>query len=172
MKILVVDDTPEQLVVAKKLLAGHEVVTASGWSEARKLLSSYTHSFDNPQGFEVVLTDLMMSGEGVCLAPSAMKHVGQYTPYGFVIALLALRRGVQKVAIVSNGQGEDGNHHNHPILWACDSLHGFEFQGRLMFFAGSKCPYMDKGETEVDGIESPYHLKNWRTVLETLTKPE
>jgi len=94
--------------------------------------------------------------------------VGKLVPYGMNVAMLALRCGVPKVAVVSNGQGDDGNHHNDPILWACDDLNGFNFENRLRFFTGYDCPYMRPLDEEVKGIESPYYLKNWRKVLEAL----
>lgn len=170
MKILVVDDIPEQLELAKRLLSPNTVETAQGWTEAKKRLVSkgeYNKDlYNNPEGFDVVLTDMMMPGEGEGLADKS--RVGEPVPYGFNVALLALRCGVSKVAVVSNGQGDDGNHHENPTLWACDTLNGFCFASRLMFFTGYDCPYMNDDRPEVKGNDSPYHLKDWGKVLEDL----
>jgi hypothetical protein len=94
-------------------------------------------------------------------------------PYGFNVALLALGCDVKKIAVVSNGQAKDGNHHNHPILSACDSLDGFSFQDRLMFFVGYECPHLSrpqKGDISDYFNEEPSmsHLKDWRKVLNIL----
>lgn len=167
VRILVVDDTPAQLDLAKLLLRDHEVTFVSSWAEAKRLLMSDKGEYSNPHTFDVVLTDLMMPGEVVGLAKS--DQVGKPVPYGFNVAMLALRCGVKKVAVVSNGQGDDGNHHQHPILWACDVLNGFNFEGRLMFFTGYSCPHMDESRTEVGGVKSPYYLKDWNAVLARLT---
>ena len=167
MRILIVDDTATQLDLAKQLLKDHEITTASGWSAAKRLLTSGSRKYDNPNVFDVVLTDLMMPGEEEGLGK--YDHVGKLVPYGFNVAMLALRCGVKKVALVSNGQGDDGNHHQHPVLWACDDLNGFKFEGRLMFFTGYQCPHMDEDREEVKGIDSPYHLKDWGKVLADLT---
>ena len=171
MKILIVDDSMEQLEIAKRLLSEHEIVTANGWNEARKLLIDENEDpgYSNPNNFDVVLTDMMMPGEGDGLGNT--ENVGKLVPYGFNVSMLALRCGVQKVAVVSNGngQGNDGNHHQHPILWACDDLNEFCFESRLMFFTGYDCPYMEEGDSAVVGIKSPYHLKNWFEVLQKLT---
>jgi len=168
MHILIIDDTPAQLDIAKQLLNNHEVVVASGWIEAKKLLTSDSEEYyDNPNAFDVVLTDLMMPGEKEGLGND--NDVGKLVPYGFNVAMLALRCGVKKVAVVSNGQGDDGNHHQHPVLWACDDLNGFNFEGRLMFFTGYDCPHMSTDREEVKGIDSPYYLKDWGKVITDLT---
>ncbi len=153
LNILVVDDTNDQLEMAKLLLVGHKVTTISGWAATKKALMG--KNYDNPNHFDIVLTDMMMPGESEGLGNYS--RVGELVPYGFNVAMLALRCGVAKVAVVSNGQGDDGNHHQDPILWACDELHGFNFEGRLMFFTGYDCPF-----------KFPSLLKDWKKVLDRL----
>ena len=146
MKILVIDDSEDQLETAKQMLSDKQLLTASTFAEARAMLTSETN-------FDVVLTDLMMPGEEK--GQSLPDFIGSPCPYGFAIALLALKVGVPKVAIVSNGN-DDGNHHLHPILWACDSLEGVILPGRLMAFVGRNCP------------TKHFMIKDWATVLQKL----
>lgn len=155
MRILVIDDLPEQREHAKQALVGHEVVTANGWSDGAKAIEG--------GGWDAVLTDLSMPGEGDGQGDD--RHVGQQTPYGFALAMLALKSGISKIAVVSNGRADE-NHHSHPIYWASDSLHGEIIPGRLWVFAGYDCPHMKK----VEGNDKPWHIKDWATILDTVTK--
>jgi len=66
-----------------------------------------------------------MPGEKEGISPKAQeKFAGISMPYGFTVALLAIKSGVKKVAVVSLG-----GHHDHPILWFCDDLEGEIIQG-------------------------------------------
>ena len=159
MKILVIDDTQIQRAHAITALAVHDVTVAEGWGLAKYLLEE--------ERWDLVLTDLSMPAESDGQGNEGLKYVGQPTPYGFPLALLALKLGVPKVAIVSNGQGEDGNHHAHPIFWASDELHGEIIPGRLWAFTGYDCPHMDK--ESLPGVEKPYYIKDWATVVKTAT---
>jgi len=156
MRILVIDDIQEQRDHAKQALAGYEVVTANGWKDGSAAIKN--------GGWDVLLTDLSMPGEGDGQG-DGYKHVGQPTPYGFALALLALRVGIPKIAIVSNGQA-DANHHSHPLYWASDSLHGEIIPGRLWVFAGYACPHMRK----IEGNDEPWNIKDWATILEAITR--
>jgi len=159
MKILVIDDTQAQLDHAKNVLADYEVTIAGSWREGKEALEM--------GGWDLVLTDLSMPAEGDGQGPDGRKYVGQPTPYGFPLALLALKLGIPKVAIVSNGQGDDGNHHDHPIFWASDNLHGEIVPERLWAFTGYECPHMD--EKSMPGVEKSYLIKDWATVVKTVT---
>jgi CheY-like chemotaxis protein len=156
MRILVIDDLSEQREHAKQALVGHEVMTANGWKDGAAAIES--------GGWDAVLTDLSMPGEGDGQG-DGRQYVGQQTPYGFALAMLALKFGISKIAVVSNGQA-DANHHSHPIYWASDSLHGEIIPGRLWVFAGYDCPHMEK----VEGNDKPWRIKDWAAILETVTK--
>lgn len=117
--------------------------------------------------FEMVLTDLMMPAEKSGQDSTGLRLLNTAVPYGFAIALLALKSGAKKVAIVSNGQADDGNHHNHPILWACDSIGGAILEGRPYGFVGYSCPHMS--EKTLPGVENPYYIKDWATVLKGIS---
>ena len=161
MRILVIDDRADQLENAVRQLGNdHEVVTANGWSSGYKALKSGAPKWD------LVLTDLSMPAEKEGMSPEGLRHVGKSTPYGFPLALLALKWGVPKAAIVSNGQADDGNHHEHPIYWACDDLHGEIIPGRLWAFTGYKCPYME--DEGLPGVKDASWVKDWATVMKTV----
>lgn len=171
MKILVIDDCPFQREAAQKLLTDHEVTVSSGWHNTIHLL--HDGEKENPEGFDVVLTDLLMPGE-----PHEINRecddIGKPVPYGFNIAFLALRCGVPNVAIVSNGQDMESNHHQHPILRACDTLFGKIIPG-LWFFSGCHCPYLSPEEVTRMGLAyKPYGerdgtIKNWGMILRAVT---
>jgi hypothetical protein len=158
MKVLVIDDTELQVTSAINQLSkivDVELVIARSFSEAEKALKS--------EQFDVVLSDLMMPGES-----GYQTGKGDSTPYGFAIALLAIKKGVKKIAIVSNGQG-DANHHVHPIFGALDSFTG-KISDQLFVFAGYSCPCMS--EDDLPGIERPWSVKDWGFVFETLLSGE
>ncbi|MDO8492351.1 MAG: response regulator [bacterium] len=91
MKILVVEDKPEERDAALRQLSDHEVTTVGYFSGAAKALDK--------EIFDVVLTDLIM--------PSGYNDGDVLHPYGLTVALKALSKGIQKIAIVSYGGGHD-----------------------------------------------------------------
>lgn len=159
MRILVIDDMPMQREHAVNVLSRHEVVTADGWGNGKNAIEK--------GNWDMVLTDLSMPGDWEGLSTEATKYAFQPTPYGFPLALLALKVGVPRVAIVSNGQGDDGNHHNHPIFWASDCLYGQIIPGRLWAFTGYKCPHMTK--ESLPEVEKPHLIKDWVAVVEMIS---
>ena len=110
----------------------------------------------------------MMPAEDIGGTPEAKKEVGNPTPYGFPIAMLALKHGAKKVAIVSNGQ-YDANHHTHPVFGACDYLTG-RITDQLFVFAGYNCPTMNK--KDLPGVEKPWNFKDWGFVFSCLEDGE
>lgn len=135
MRILVIDDTQENLDAAIEQLKEHEVITVASFTEAHKLLGNNKRNDDTgPDGkpyvrwnegtteFDVVLTDLFMpaASDG-----GNTEKAGETTPYGLVFAMAAIRRCVPMVAIVTKG-----NHHSEPMLWALDLL-GLEFTDEI-----------------------------------------
>lgn len=208
MKVLVIDDLPQQREAAKQALEclGHEVIVADGFESAmqrlapklnnermKTLLQESGFPYDlkysekvadqwksfcdakeqsrkaamEQEIFDAVLTDQMMPSELDCGG-----HKGSPTPFGMVIAMYAIMNTSTKfVAIVSNGQSEDGNHHNHPVLAAMDYVAGGNVETsdgkKLMIFAGYECPHMSK--EALPDLENPYEIKDWATVLSKLT---
>ena len=115
MKILVVDDNENHRKAAQVLLRNHEVTVAGTYAEGERCLESETP--------DVVLTDL--------LVPPVVMHNGterdfgekfpdekfSEMPLGTIFALLALKKGIKMVAVVT-----DANHHKHPASAALDSF--------------------------------------------------
>ena len=85
----------------------HEVVTAS-YEEANALLQR--------ESFDAALIDLLMPAPKLS-GCSTSPIIGQEMPMGPILAFLALKAGVQLVAVVTNM-----NHHNHPASAAFDSF--------------------------------------------------
>lgn len=171
MKILVLDDTKTQLDAAAEQLAGrgHELTLVSKFSEARALMAPHwdREKKETVPGtmYDVVLTDLFLPGEREGQGSEGYAFIGELLPTGLACALLALKTGTPKVAIVS-----DGNHHAHPLVWALDALQSREgnppqsaavntvLPGRLWSFTGYECPV-----TKAD-------VKDWAKVVDEITK--
>lgn len=149
MRILVIDDTVKQREHAQKTLsAEHEVVTADGWESGQRAIKK--------GGWDMVLTDLMMPGEPEGVRGSG---IGEPTSYGFILALLALKSGVPRVAVVTSNYGSD-DHHASPILWAVDCLSDEKEVIRgLWFFTGYSCLV-----PECSGV-----LKAWKEIVQKIS---
>lgn len=169
MRILILDDTQANLDAAAEQLKGHELVLVSSFSRARKRLSP---SWDNEkkkmvpgERFDIVLTDLFLPGEKEGQGDKGYAFIGEPVPTGLALALLALKVGVGKVAVVSNG-----NHHHHPLTWALDALQernkksrgevNVVLPGRLWSFTGYECPTTEENRD----------VKDWAVVFSEITK--
>jgi CheY-like chemotaxis protein len=107
--ILIIDDKPENLIRARKQLGSIcTLTTAKNFLAARTLLSIYT--------YDAVFTDIMLPGEVQGISPKN-PHIGEDTPYGLVIALIAINKGIP-VSLVS----DLNHHHGRPISSAIDSI--------------------------------------------------
>lgn len=149
LRILVIDDSEQQRKVAITQLNEYEVITADGWNVGEYAIKN--------GGWDIALIDLSMPAVGDNLGDAGQHWVGKPTPYGFPLALFALKNGVPKVAIVSNGNAEC-NHHAEPIYNACDCINGIIIPGRLWAFTGYDCP----------AVRGSKEIKNWAKVVEIL----
>ncbi len=180
MRILVIENNQIHIDAAKTQLAEHEVTICESYREAEKILAGadngcwYKEDAEFP--FDAVLTDLFLppspigtmstvqdyeKEENVIARDSskAIEKFGEEIPYGLVIALASMRRGVP-VAIVS-----DKSHHSHPINWALDLVVSREKRlllGTSPFLTMEGCYCMDR----VDG----HRVKRWDKMLDLLMK--
>ena len=69
--------------------------------------------------FDVVLLDLLLPASKKQQGSVGQKFVGQEMPLGTTLALLALKQGIKRVAIVT-----DTGHHDHPASAAFDIFRG------------------------------------------------
>lgn len=143
--------------------------------------------------FDVVMTDLMVLPSGQAQADK-LRFANEEMPLGCTIALLALRRGVKNVAVVT-----DMNHHKHPASAAFDCFgnYGSVAQGikvvctnRVEYvildvktreivdqdFMGSdagkaKYPVLDYRVHKYPHREGLFAGKNWGQVLQQLLAP-
>ena len=100
LTVLVVDESPARLDVAKKQLAGHKVTVVDNYNDAQDLLSvEYC--------YEVVLVSPFVS----------ISNHGQEIPGGIFLAILAADMGAKFVGLLNVS-----NHHDHPTLSFIDKL--------------------------------------------------
>jgi len=137
LRILVIDDMPENIRSAKKGLTGHRLTTATGYEEAMEILSR--------EKFDVVLTDLHLPMSSKTMGSKFV--LGQLVPYGILLMIEAARQGAKHVVVVT-----DLSHHDDPFSAAFD--HYSRFQVKI---EGAK----------VDMVHSPMKdgAKDWGVVL-------
>jgi hypothetical protein len=146
MKILVVDDSRENLMQAEKQLgAEHELHTVNTFGAAKAMLEN--------ESFDLVMTDVFMPGESDGQGHEGDQFVGKLIPVGLVVALLALKYNIKYICIVS-----DTNHHSHPLAWAMDSL-VCSCGDRIYAFTGYSCPIVKNNDN---------WIKDWAEVVNLL----
>jgi CheY-like chemotaxis protein len=110
LRILVIDDTPQNIASAKSGLAGHRLTTVTGYEDAMEVLGNET--------FDVVLTDLHLPMSSKTLGSGFV--LGQLVSYGILLMVEAARRGARQVAVVT-----DLSHHADPFSAAFDHFSHF-----------------------------------------------
>ena len=124
MNILIIEDKEKHILSAEKFAteSGHSVTIATTYDEAEKALCGEDHfgRKDPVTNFDVVLTDMFLPASRSGLAdPSEFRGTEQ--PYGLSFMLLAMRTGVKTIGLLT-----DGNHHANPMIWALDTLRGYD----------------------------------------------
>lgn len=112
--ILVVDDSPQNIASAKKLLAGHYLTTAESYDEAMEILDK--------KKFDIVMVDLYLPVNFGSIASKTFR-LGDLVTYGFLLMCEAARKGAGHVAIVT-----DLDHHADPFSAAFDHFSKFSFR--------------------------------------------
>jgi len=110
LRILVIDDTPENITSAKKGLAGNRLTTVTGYEDAMNVLGS--------EKFDVVLTDLHLPMSSKTMGNKF--KLGELVPYGILLMIEAAHRGAKHVAVVT-----DLSHHDDPFSAAFDHYSQF-----------------------------------------------
>jgi len=137
MKILVIDDKPENIESARREFGGHDLTAISDVDEAVKHLRikydeikkeelkkggmKWREALEKsrlPFPYDVVLVDLMLPASGYMLGDKKV-FAGQEMPYGFGLAILAAKNGAKKVAVVTSM-----DHHQHPMSAFIDHIDG------------------------------------------------
>lgn len=113
-RILVIDDMLQNIVSAKKLLAGHSLTVVDGYENAMEILGK--------EKFDVVLSDLYLPMSSKTLGSDAFR-IGEEVPSGFLLVLEAARTGASYVAVVT-----DLNHHADHFSAAFDHFSRFAFK--------------------------------------------
>lgn len=141
-RVLVIDDSEKQGTAARSQLAAlYRLTVVTTYMQGLQAMK---------QGFDVVLTDLMLPASEETLGTDVItKYVGQKMPLGFVLALLAAKAGVKRIGVVT-----DLNHHAHPISAALDHLTG------VFTIEDAKMVFSNRG----GGTEG----KDWKGVLDSL----
>jgi CheY-like chemotaxis protein len=159
MHILLIEDKEKHLLSAARFAAqcGHKVTIATSYEEAEKHLygeCDYGSHWpkNEPEKFDVVLTDLLLPASltGIGNSDVRKKFEGSEQCYGLGFVLLAMKQGVKAIGLFT-----DGNHHNHPMIWAMDTLGGYDAKpftvGDTTVMFASNGPYISsynkEGET-------------------------
>jgi CheY-like chemotaxis protein len=158
MKILIVEDKPEQQKRALEATEGHDTIVVKNYEEAIPLLHGRWVPDETPRGchwvkeeFDVVLTDLMLPATGYEMSYPE-RFIGQEMPFGAMVVLLALKSGVRKIGLIT-----DINHHNHPMSAALDPFCDYQnYYNPVVFGDFALC--VNQG-------------KNWADVFWRLTNP-
>ncbi len=109
LEILVVENTLKHQVAARKMLEKHNIRIVDTFDSAIDYLSG-----KNKEKYDVLLTDLFYTqGEGRMVS----NHVSGELPFGFPLALIALKEEIPFIGIVT-----DMNHHQHPLAYTFDFL--------------------------------------------------
>lgn len=143
-RVLIIDDKIRHLKGAKEQFNSddrYELITANCFSEAKKHIVR--------SNIDIIMTDIMMPGEKDGQGNEGENFVGKLMPIGLVIILLALKEEIEDIYIVS-----DEGHHDHPILWALDSIRKSETEWERVKWGYDA--YLD---------ENNKWIKDWKEIL-------
>lgn len=116
-RVLVIDDTLKHIQAAyDQLGATCRLTTATTYLQGLEHVKKGS--------FDAVLTDVMMPASSMTLSANAVRmHAGQSTVVDRTLWLLAAKRGVKRIGVVT-----DANHHSHPASADIDNLEGHVFR--------------------------------------------
>ncbi|MBN1275088.1 hypothetical protein JXA12_02250 [Candidatus Woesearchaeota archaeon] len=124
--ILVVDDKTANVKRAQEQLGNIcNLLFANSYTGAIIQLSTH-------DDIDAVFTDVMLPAEAEGVS---MNHpeIGKEVPYGLIIALIAINKGIEAVSLVT-----DLGHHSGPIAWALDQLKREDYQKANCFETGKE----------------------------------
>lgn len=165
MKILVVDDNIRNRRAAREQLEGHDLTIVDSLDKARFALESGRGRFDVvlcdmelPESDRGVVENHHFDGDESCRDTAAINE------YGFSIAMLAIQRGVRRVAMVTSTF-----HHHSPMAYmAFVLMRG----GALELADGARLIFEADSMTKMRGVEDPKTrdqcVKDWRRALARL----
>jgi len=156
MEILVIEDTEMHMQSAREQLSGHNLEIVSAYEAAE---ISLQHN-----QYNVVLTDLMMpKGGNSVMSPKGMRYIFDLLPYGFPLILLAAKKNVPYIGLVT-----DVNHHDHPMSACIDPLSSAYWNEK-----NSPSSLLRINNSRVGIFHAPFlddQRKDWNRVLEVLLK--
>lgn len=138
LNILVIEDSAVHQQAAREQLAEHNLTVVGSYDEGQEWLTPYGDLYckkacefrkagmsDEDASvqalklfrWDVVLIDLMLPASDQKLCSEYQHLAGQEMPLGTTLAFLALKRGVKRVAVVT-----DTNHHDNPASAALDVM--------------------------------------------------
>ena len=170
MKILVVDDNPENIEDARKQLVGYNVDYCNGeksfWELSYTALHSGKRAGKTEWAYDVVLTDLIMPAgkNNDIIDDTASEFEGVLMGSGLAIAFMAIAAGSKYVGVVSLNE-----HHLHPIGTLVEGItyHNEDEPNGKFFFNinGGKIVFMG---WNVVGKDVEKKRKNWKNSLDVL----
>lgn len=172
MRVLIVEDNELHIASARKFASEteHQVTIVTNYDQAENELCAQGDRFGRKESepkYDVLLTDLFLpastTGQGD-------KSHQREMPYGATLVLLAMRSGIKKIALLT-----DGNHHAHPLIWALDPLGGYDAKpfsvGEVkLLFASNGFVYNSYSQNEltVDKDNPLNEAKAWPFLLNKL----
>ena len=155
LDILVTEDTEKHQESARENFKDHNLAIARNYEEGARLLQS-------TPPYHVLLTDLMMPKGGTeTMGTEGMKYIFDLLPFGFPLAFLAVKRGIQYIGIVT-----DVNHHDHPISAAIDPISS-------AYWRDSDSYIYKVNDSKLGIFHAPFtddNRKDWQKVLGVLLK--
>ena len=183
LNVLVVEDNPIHQKAAQILLADYNLTIAKNFDRAADTItggSSYSpYRFEGvgKTKIDVVITDLLFpQGRGDCMADKSRSSWLE-KPFGYPIALMAVKEGIPYVAIVSAG-----NHHEDPMAYTIDFFQDERRHPHIFVCGSSKLAIIDSYNLEPTmylkdcGTELAEHgeyaklVKNYKAVMDLLLK--
>jgi hypothetical protein len=143
MKILVMDDCPNNRYSAEVCLADHDLTIVGSYDEAQKAMTTHPD-------FDLVLFDLMMPAPSVFVE----EHGDQEMPLGTFLVLFAINAGFKNIGLLT-----DMSHHEHAASACLDPfLRGVIQVGDVRIRATNNC-YRYFFDVETKEMVDPRYLQ-------------
>jgi CheY-like chemotaxis protein len=172
LDILVVEDMPvHQEAASEQLGVDHNLEVVGSFDEAVDLFVGERNFYGKKKeehNYDMLLTDLMFpQGRGDCQTDKSKAREVQ--PFGYVLAMIAAKKGIPNIAIVT-----DGSHHNGGMVYAMDFFDPYNctepyFRQEPLLIGSGRVLFINQGvEIDNDLYNGGKGQKNWKIALKRL----